>query len=291
MKLSILFIRFCSDKNVRSFGIWKNLHFKVFVSVKTNENETKDKLTQLDPKFFESHNLEIGQEIVLESLNRKNPDNCKPEDLERKSKITDRHIFVDETTPLQKDDENYKHSIRKLHDDSGTSKQYCLVSDKENTLDKSKNRKKYDGKDDHIVILNKTWTKMLKLNGIIWSAEFYVKGLSNESDTESVFIVLGADVNLPNPNSSVFLVCSRPQKAQQDQIDCVGIICSITVDDISTSETSSKEANATCTREVNKSTGFDKGLREYAYTQDTFSQLERLLIQSMHPTDIKSAKL
>lgn len=265
-----IFLIHCSDPNVKAFGFWYISNFKVLVKKIANENEIRKKLFKLNPLFFEKYELEI--ETCLESPNT-DPENYAS-DLQTKTGTTDRrmvkitlsnlkkrtkeksfttsriheheHSSAEETYPLQPQDDKLCLSDRNTDDDFVSSKEYGLDSDNYDTsFDKSENRKKYEGLSDHQVVLKKIGTDFLELNGIMWSSVFYVKGLNNERNPDSVFIVLGADGNLPYPNISISLVCLPPQRAQQDQIDCVGIIYSTPVDKIHTRETSSEMENAT----------------------------------------------
>lgn len=56
--------------DVNSFGIWRNLSFKVFVEKTIDVKELKHALKNLHQLFFEKYNLEIvkGRLVVLETL-------------------------------------------------------------------------------------------------------------------------------------------------------------------------------------------------------------------------------
>ncbi|XP_078332507.1 uncharacterized protein LOC144625494 isoform X3 [Crassostrea virginica] len=259
-----------SDPNVKAFGIWNKSRFNVFVNNKKLSKEIRNKLHQLNPFFFMKYKLEI--ETFLKSPNRELVANYALTDLQIKTGISDRrmfevplpnlektmkdnpfttsrkhqheHSFAEETEPLQPKDNELCLSERKNHDNFGTSKVCCLASD---------NYKKiYDGLPDHQVDLNKKGIEFFYSNGIMLSSEFYVKGLYNMRGTESVFIVLDAVENVPNPFVSVSLVCLRPQRGQQNHVNAVGVIYSTSVDNLYTTETSSEKENVTS--EANKST-------------------------------------
>lgn len=276
LKSSLYYVFFihCSDQNVKAFGIWNISNFKVFVNNTANESEIRNtgkKLIKLNPLFFGKYNLEI--EAFLESPIRE-LDDYAPTNLQIITGNTDRrmseiplsnlkttsfttnrihqheNISAEETDPLQPKDDKLE---RKNHDDFGTSKACCLESDKyDSTFDKSEIRKMSDGLSGHQVDLNKKGKDFFYSNGIMLSSEFYLKGLYRKRNTDSVFIVLDADGNLPKINVSVSLVCLRPQRGQQNHVNAVGIIYSTPVDNLYTTETSSEKANATS--EANKST-------------------------------------
>lgn len=261
---------------MKAFNAWYISQFKVPLNKTGHENEITKKPNKLNQYFLGKSKLEI--ETFFESPN-KEPDNYAPTDLQLKTGITDRRMFkvplpnlkkrtkenpfttrrihqyssAEETNPLQPQDDKVCLSNRNIDDDLDTSKVNSLGSDNnDTTFDKSENRKMYEELSDHQVVLNKIGTEYFELNGIMWISVFFVKGLGNERNPGTVFIVFGADGNLPTRNSSVSLVCLRSQRAQQDQIDCVGIIYSTPVDTIHARETSSEKEHAT--NEANKST-------------------------------------
>lgn len=240
---------------VHSFGIWRNISFKVFVSKTTDDENLKVELIKINKIFFSKYPLEIEKRKLMEKPTMKQGDHVlskipnkhgiyrsgtlggfvtKTDDTRKIYALTCNHIF-----PLKN-----QVAYTEIADDCNEFG-YCVFTTREKscdfaaievmesfldkcdvafrkTLKKKTNARVHEENLENVGVVHKIGAKTNLTNGYILSSEYYDK-LKDENNREYIFLVKGMGKDFSEEGDSGSLVYSW----QQNYVNVVGMVYAI----------------------------------------------------------------
>lgn len=231
--------------DVNSFGIWRNLSFKVFVKKTIDVKELENHLKKLHQKFFAKYSLEIvkGRLVALKSLKqgdcllRKGKKTyagtlggfvTKIDDERKMYALTCNHVFNEENQSAYTDNHtdidigtcvyttNYcDFAAIEIKESVSNECDIALRRDDEKEI----GAKVYNESLEQITIVHKIGATTDVTKGSIHSTEYY-----DQLMPENAFLVKGIGEQFSEEGDSGSLVFSRPNTARQNYVNVVGMV-------------------------------------------------------------------
>lgn len=237
---------------MHSFGIWRHLTFKVFISKTADDENLKVELMKINKIFFSKYPLEIEKRKLMEKPTMKQGDRLlskipnedenyktgtlggfvtKTDDARKIYALTCNHVFTFENQVAYTENAqgcnafgNCVFTTRKKSCDFAaieimeTFLDQCDVAFR-NTMEKTINARVHAENLENIGVVHKIGAQTNLTNGYILSSEYYDK-LKDENNKEYIFLVKGMEKYFSDEGDSGSLVFSL----RQNYVDVVGMV-------------------------------------------------------------------